>query len=97
VLHPDQASARTASKRSIRERRVAIARRQVEPAEHAANITVWPAPEHNAVAAGRDMRGRLSIVTWAGAATISLFPSVEEARALIAALEWAIQASEVPA
>lgn len=68
------------------------------PRQTAAEFTVWPAYERadpNLV----DLRDRISVAIYVGAAAISLRPTIAEATALVEALEWAIahSESEVPA
>lgn len=67
----------------------------LRPQEDAADITVWPVG-HNSVN-HPDLAGRVCIAAYIGAATLSLHPTVAEARALIAALEWALEPQEVEA
>lgn len=67
------------------------------PSEQAAEFTVWPAHARNDIEIDRNMRGRLSISIYSGAARLSVRPTAAEARALIDALEWALSVAEVPA
>ena len=59
------------------------------------DITVWPLGE----GANRhaELADRLSIAMHTGNASLSLKPTAAEARALIAALQWALEPEEVPA
>lgn len=69
------------------------------PAEQAADFTVWPAHDRSGAGwkAEAGLNGRLSLAIFIGVASVSLRPTVDEARALIEALEWALANSEVPA
>jgi hypothetical protein len=63
--------------------------------ENVASVTVWPFGE------GRDrhpeLAERMTVALYTGACNVSLKPTAAEARALIEALQWALQAAEVPA
>lgn len=60
----------------------------LEPSETAAELIIWPldagAPRHE------ELRGRLALTIEIGAATVHLEPTAAEARALIAALQDAL-------
>lgn len=66
-----------------------------DPNERAAEITCWPlshgADRHP------DLQGRATLSIDCGPATVHLRPTAAKARAMIELLEWALQASEVPA
>lgn len=81
---------------SIPQHSVAISQ-WTRPGEQAADITVWPAHERDDPQVSRDMRGRLSIAIYSGASCTSLRPTAAEARALIDALQWALDQSEATA
>lgn len=60
----------------------------LDPSQTAATIIIWPldsSAERHA-----ELRGRLTLAIDCGAASVSLKPTAEEARALIAALQHAL-------
>lgn len=60
----------------------------LEPSETAANLTIWPLDDGATLYA--ELRGRLALTIYVGAATVHLKPTADEARALIAALQDAL-------
>jgi hypothetical protein len=60
-----------------------------------ADITVWPLSE--GASRHAELHGRLTVSIYTGVCNVSLKPTADEARALIAALQWALQAEEVAA
>jgi hypothetical protein len=63
----------------------------------AAEVTAWAASKRDDPDVSPDLRGRMSLAVYVGAATVHLRPTIAEATALIEALEWAVAHSEVPA
>lgn len=58
------------------------------------DMTIWPvtySSEH------KELLNRMTVVLYTGTATIHLRPTPAEARALIDALQWALDAVEAPA
>lgn len=60
-----------------------------------AELTVWPIGENKE--RNPELEGRLCVAIYSGAANLHLRPTADEARRIIAALEWALQAEEVAA
>ena len=59
-----------------------------DPSQRAATLIIWPLDDGGARHA--ELRGRLTLAIDTGAASVSLKPTAAEARALIAALQHAL-------
>lgn len=65
-----------------------------DPRQTAATLIIWPLDD--GATRHAELRGRLSLTIEVGAATVSLKPTADEARALIAALQAALDNPALP-